>query len=65
MLNSVVNQTAGMQNSYCSNFSVILSLACMGVVSAPDLPALAKKKKRKESARRGSGAVNTEGLNGM
>ena len=44
-----------------------LSNACRAsvhVVSAPD-PPCTHKKKRKESARRGSGAVDTEGLHGM
>ena len=34
------------------------------LISAPD-PPCTHKKKRKESARRGSGAVDTEGLHGM
>ena len=51
----------------CSVSLLYLQLAvsmCV-LVSAPDPPCTHKKKKRKESARRGSGAVDTEGLYGM
>ena len=44
--------------------SSLLTATCFSLVSAPD-PPCTHKKKRKESASRGSGAGDTEGLHGM